>query len=634
MGELLRNSASFTILSNGFGCWYQSCSQSRGRNSVCRRYFSGCFYGGLAIKTCTRCLVQCRLNMVLMPVHQCVWLGCLPRKMSRMNLRLKSTRIDNRVNVPKMVSSIESEMIREDDDEISLIHRGKEEFELDSMGQNLPPWGKLVVDQSLDFEPGSVAQPSTSSNGKDTVHDSKVHFLEERNEEELSRRILTLSRSNKVRSALEFCRSMMLSGLQPNAHACNSLLSCLLRNGLLDDALKTFEFMKANEIITGHTYSLVLKAIADAQGCDAALDMFAELEDSEQKKGFDVIVYNTAISICGRLNNWVETERLWRRIKENGYIGTQVTYSLLVSIFVRCNRNDLALDAYTEMIQNGLGPRDDTMHAMISACTKEEKWDLALSIFQKMLNDGLKPNLVACNALINSLGKAGEVKLAFKIYDIMKFLGHAPDAFTWNSLLGALYRVNQHADVLHLFERIREQSSLVNIHLYNTALMSCQKLGSWDRALQLLWQMEAAGLLVSTASYNLVIGACETARKPKVALQVYDHMIQQKCVPDTFTHLSLIRSCIWGSLWAEVEEILDRDPPNVSVYNAVIHGMCLRGKVESAKKLYLKMQKSGLKPDGKTRALMLQNLRKDQFKVKRLSYHHRWINYNCDQLKS
>ncbi|OMO85916.1 hypothetical protein COLO4_21381 [Corchorus olitorius] len=423
---------------------------------------------------------------------------------------------------------------------------------------------------------------------------------------------------------MELCESMKLSGLQPNAHACNSLLSCLLRNGLLDDALRTFEFMKTNEIITGHTYSLILKAIADTQGCEAALDMLAELErESEQKKGFDVIVYNTAISICGRLNNWVETERLWRRLREDGHIGTRVTYSLLVSIFVRCNQNELALDAYHDMIQNGLEPKDDTMHAIIGACTKEEKWDMALSIFQKMLNDGLKPNLVACNALINSLGKAGEVKLAFKIYDIMQHLGHTPDAFTWKSLLGALYRANQHGDALHLFERIREQSSALNEHLYNTALMSCQKLGSWDRALQLLWQMEASGLSVSTASYNLVIAACETARKPKVALQVYDHMIDQKCVPDTFTHLSLLRSCIWGSLWPEVEEILDRVSPNVSLYNAAIHGMCLRGKIETAKKLYMRMQKSGLKPDGKTRAFMLQNLKKDKLKVKRLSYHGR-----------
>ncbi|KAK8586817.1 hypothetical protein V6N12_021341 [Hibiscus sabdariffa] len=396
------------------------------------------------------------------------------------------------------------------------------------------------------------------------------------------------------------------------------LFSRLLRNGMLDDALRTFEFMKNNAIITGHTYSLMLKVIADSKGCDAALDMFAELEGGLRlEKGFDVIVYNTAISICGRLNNWVETERLWRRIQEKGYTGTQITYSLLVSIFVRCNQCELAFDAYNEMIRNGVEPRDDTMHAVINACAKEGRWDLALSIFRKMLNDGLKPNVVACNALINSLVKAGEIKLAFKIYDIMVSLGHKPDDFTWNSLLGALYRANQYADALHLFERIRQRNSLVNLHLCNTALMSCQKLGSWYKALQLLWQMEASGLSVSTTSYNLVIGACETARKPKVALQVYEHMIHQKCVPDTFTHLSLIRSCIWGSLWDEVEEILERVPPDVSLFNAVIHGMCLRGKVESAKKLYFRMQESGLKPDGKTRALMLQNLQKHRCEVKK-----------------
>ncbi|XVE83713.1 hypothetical protein DITRI_Ditri16bG0108800 [Diplodiscus trichospermus] len=620
MGELLRNSASFAIISDRVGCRYQPCIQSRGRNSVCYRCFYCCFYGGLAEKTCRRHVVQCRLNNVPMLAHQCVWFGCSQTKMSRMNLLFESNRIDNGVNVPKMITSIESEMVCEDADDNGSIQEGNEELGMDSLGQNSPPWGNFVVDQSLE----NFTPPSTCSNRKDTVNDCKVQLLEERNEEELSRRMLILSRSNKVRSALELFRSMKLSGLQPSTHACNSLLCCLLRNELLDEALRTFDFMKKNEIVTGHSYSLMLKAIAETQGCDAALNMFEELDgDSEQKKSFDVIVYNTAISICGRLNNWIETERLWRRIQENGYIGTQITYSLLVSIFARCNQNELAVDAYNEMIQNGLEPRDDTIHAMISACIKEEKWDLALSIFQKMLNDGLKPNPVACNALINSLGKAGEVKLAFKIYDIMKSLGHTPDAFTWNSLLGALYRANQHAHALHLFERIRENSSLVNVHLYNTALMSCQKLGSWDRALKLLWQMEVSGLLFSTASYNLVIGACETARKAKVALQVYDHMIHQKCVPDTFTHLSLIRSCIWGSLWAEVEEILDRVPPNVSLYNAVIHGMCLRGKVESAKKLYLRMRKSGLKPDGKTRALMLQNLRKDQSKPKRLSYRRR-----------
>ncbi|TXG54102.1 hypothetical protein EZV62_019358 [Acer yangbiense] len=499
----------------------------------------------------------------------------------------------------------------EEEEEHKLIEKTKEDHDFDS----LPPWGNIVVKQDCDFELKCGSQPLAVSKKLKMVVDGeiRVHFLEERNEEILSRRVLMLSRSNKVRSALEIYESMKFSGLRPNVHACNSLLSCLLRNELLDDALRVFVFMRTNEITSGHSYSLILKAIANVQGFDSALNMFVEFGGySRAKKDFDVLVYNTMISVCGRVNNWIEAEKIWRSMQENGYIGTRVTYSLLVCIFVRCNQNELALDAYYEMIQNGLKPGDDIMQAVIGLCTKEGKWDLALNLFQCMLDGRLKPNQICCNALINSLGKAGKVKLAFKVYDTMKSLGHTPDTYTWNALLNALYKANQHADALRLFESLkRDQNSQLNIQLYNTALMSCQKLGLWEKAVQLLWQMGASGLLVSTPSYNLVISACEVARKPKVALQVYEHMVHQKCTPDTFTHLALIRGCIWGSLWAEVDEILKNVAPDASLYNAVIQGMCLRGKFKSAKKLYMRMREIHFKPDGKTRALMLQNFHKD-----------------------
>lgn len=474
-----------------------------------------------------------------------------------------------------------------------------------------PPWGSLA-DQNLDVRNDGDSHLRVSKGAMDLIGDG-LYYLEERDEEILSKRILNLSRLNKVRSVLELYRSMVFSGLLPDLHASNSLLSCLLRNGRLDDALKVFEFMKANEMLTGHTYSLVLKAVASSWGCDAALNMFEEAErDSISKKYFDVVVYNTMISMFGKVNNWVQAEIMWRSLLDNGHVGTVVTYRLLVCVFVRCGQHELALDAYQEMIRNQLNPSDDVMQAVIGACANEGKWDLALNVFESMLNSGMKPNLIAYNALINSLGKASKVELAFKVFDNLKLLGHAPDAYTWNALLCALYRANRHADVLLLFDSIRrEHNSVLNLHIYNTALMSCQRLALWDRALQLLWQMEAFGFSISTASYNLVIGACEAARKPKIALQVYEHMVQQKHSPDTFTLLSLIRGCIWGSLWNKVEEILNQSEPNGSLYNAAIQGMCLTSNTDLARKLYIKIRELGLKPDGKTRALMLQHLPKD-----------------------
>ncbi|XAR66855.1 hypothetical protein NMG60_11013214 [Bertholletia excelsa] len=476
-----------------------------------------------------------------------------PRKL----LAHASVRSNELFIVKQNVAGVESEPVCEEENE--MIQQEMEDTDLDQPEHNLLPWRKLPIQQHLNFEAGGSSEPPTVSKRLVTGDDFRPYFLEERDEKVLSERILRLSRSNKIRSALELYWSMEYSGLRPTLHACNSLISCLLRNGMLDDALVIFECMKRSETISGHTYSLVLKAMANSRGFDVALNMFEELErEGDLKNNFDVVAYNTMISVSCSVNNWVQTLRIWRSMKDNGLIGTSITYRMLVCTFVRCGQHELAIDAYLEMLQNGLNPGDDAMQAAIGACNKEGKWELALNVFRTMLNKGLKPNLITCNVLINSLGKHGKVKQAFSIYNLMKSIGHAPDAYTWNALLGALYRANRHAEALQLFESIKkEQNSLLNLHMYNTCLMSCQSLGLWDKALQLLWQMEISGITVSATSYNLVIGACEAAREPEIALQVYEHMVHQKCTPDTFTLMSLLRCCIWGSLWHEVEEILN-----------------------------------------------------------------------------
>lgn len=533
------------------------------------------------------------------------WYSCLEvRKVrtKRMSMISKSEMISVLQTAPCSIASTEYDLCEE-----------KEEVYGSSIEHKVPPFGSLKIQRNLINQNGNEYKPSLVCNTVVNKVEDRIPFLEERDEVELSRRILKLSRLNKVNSALKLFKSMEISGLQPDLHACNSLLSCLLRSGMLDDALKFFYFMNTKEMASGHTCSLILKGVANSVGCDAALSMFEELErNNSVSKSFDVVVYNTMISIFSKENSWIQIENIWRRLQEKAYPGTKVTYRLLVCTFVRCRQYELAFDAYHEMIQNELLPCDDVMHAIIGACTKEGKWDLALTVFQNMLDSGVKPNMIACNAVINTLGKSGKVKLAFKVYDLMKSLGHSPDAYTWNALLGALNNANQYADALQLFDSIkRDQSSVLNLHIYSTVLMSCQKLGLWQRALQLLWEMEASELCLSAAHYNLVIGACEVARQPKVGLQIYDHMVHQKHSPDIFTLLSLIRSCIWGSLWTEVEEILNRYPPNGSMYNAAIQGLFLRGNIDLAMKLYEKMNEWNLKPDGKTRALLLQKLRKN-----------------------
>ncbi|KAG2389903.1 Pentatricopeptide repeat-containing protein [Vigna angularis] len=464
--------------------------------------------------------------------------------------------------------------------------------------KELAPWGE--ADDGEHLYSRHVETTLSASEGTGLIMEQGAIFLKYMDENVLSNRIVVLSRTNKIRSAMEYFRSMELSGLSPNIHACNSLVSSLFRNGWYDDCLKVFNFTIAKGITTGHTYSLILMAHAKAHCCDSVLRLFRELEsECDVEKDFDAIVYNTMISICRNVDNWYEIEKLWKSMKENGCAGTCVTYRLLINSFVRCDQSDLAFYAYLEMVQKGFEPDNNILNAIIGVCAKEGKWDAALSVFKTMLKGELKPNLVACNALINSLGRAGELKQAFQIYNTMKSLDLKPDAYTFNALLSSLNKANRHHKAPELFEMIeRDQTSKFIIHLYNTVLVSCSKLRLWERAIEILWQMEASGLSNLTMSYNLVIRTCELARKSSIALQVYKHMVHQKCSPN-FLEKGNVR-------------IMYQNMPNATLYNAAIQGLCLRSNVNLANKVYTKMLESGLQPDVKTQVLMLRMIRKSK----------------------
>ncbi|RYR60348.1 hypothetical protein Ahy_A04g017430 [Arachis hypogaea] len=445
----------------------------------------------------------------------------------------------------------------EDEDEDKDDVEGREGIDASFVGKkDLPPWGE--VEGSRHWHSGIVDVTRLASKEKGLVNEQRAIYLEETDENVLSNRILVLSRTNKIRSAMEYFRSMELSGLCPNIHACNSLMSSLMRHGWFDDCFKVFRFTRTWKITTGHTYSLILMAQVKAQGCDSAINFFRELQsECDVRKDFDAIVYNTMISICRRVGNWSEIERVWSDMKANGCVGTEVTYQLLVTSFARHGQSELALYAYHEMIQNGFEPESNTLNAIVSVYAKEGKWDAASNVFQKMLKSELRPNIIACNALINSLGRAGELKQAYQVYNTMKLLGHKPDAYTFSALLSSLNKANRHHEALQLFEMVKKtEASQFNVRLYNTVLMSCSKLRLWDKALEILWQMEASEMSDLTMSYNLVIRTCELARKPTIALQVYQHMVDQNCIPNTLTYLSLVRCCVRGDLWEELEEIL------------------------------------------------------------------------------
>lgn len=438
----------------------------------------------------------------------------------------------------------------------------------------------------------------------------------EGNEARLSIMVISLSRANKVSSASTLYRRMADSGLQPTLHACNSLIACFLRRGFIDDALSIFESMKKMTIKPSeYTYSLVIKAVGHSRGWQYALHLLKEIETQDSLR-LDTVAYNTLISVCGRVGKWKEVHQLWGKLKQKGCKETMVTYRLLVSTFVQSDQVELALQAYHDMTNNGWKPNEDVLKGLTCVCAKGGQWILALDFFQKMVDLGTKPSKITYNTLINSLGKAQEVDLAFKTYEHMQAVGHRADAYTMRALLNCLKRTDQFTRSISLFESLKASRNFeMDTEIYNMALVSCQRLGLWEKALQYVWEMEKSGVKPGTLSYNILISTCEVARQPKVALQVYEHMLCVDCTPNTFTYLPLIRACGRGLLWCELQQVLKSlshigVAPNASIYNTLIQTLCSYGQIKLAKEFYLKMLRNGYRPDSRTSCQMLEYLPK------------------------
>jgi len=104
----------------------------------------------------------------------------------------------------------------------------------------------------------------------------------------------------------------------------------------------------------------------------------------------------------------------------------------------------------------------------------------------------------------------------------------------------------------------------------------------------------------------------ELAEHHTMLTSLLNHSVEPGCSLGAFKsrfHVSFIHEC--PSDLIKFLNCLQEVAPDSSIYNAVIHGLCLRGKIGLANRVYAKMRSIGLVPDGKTRAFMLQHIATD-----------------------
>ncbi|KAM3751034.1 hypothetical protein ACB098_04G078600 [Castanea mollissima] len=133
--------------------------------------------------------------------------------------------------------------------------------------------------------------------------------------------------------AMEIYNGIKDESAKNNVFICNSVLSCLVRNGKFDSSIKMFHQMKQDGLMPDVvTYSTLLAGcIKVKHGYSKALELVRELRHSGLH--MDSVIYGTLLAICASNTKLEEAESYFNQMKDEGHSPNLFHYSSLLNAY-------------------------------------------------------------------------------------------------------------------------------------------------------------------------------------------------------------------------------------------------------------------------------------------------------------
>lgn len=307
---------------------------------------------------------------------------------------------------------------------------------------------------------------------------------------------------------------LLMGGFRPNVNTFTSLIAGCQKTGRWQDAWAYVDVMREQGVQPNvRTYTTLMSACTRAGQWQQALEAFAAMEEAGVPP--DVAAFNSGISACAAEGAW---DRGWA--------------------------------IFGEMKRAGFEPNIRSFNALMSACERSGEPDRALEVFRKIERAGETPTAVTYNTLLSALGKAGRYNDTIIYYELMRKTGLKGDAFTLTALLTACERVGKWLEAVRFDADFRAAGVATNLRHHNCLISVFSTAEQWQLALEKLrFLQQQRGMRPDAVSFSCTIVACQRGGKSKLALQLFDEMLQAKLVPKGYLFATLISACERNGDW-------------------------------------------------------------------------------------
>jgi pentatricopeptide repeat protein len=354
--------------------------------------------------------------------------------------------------------------------------------------------------------------------------------------------------AKNVSKALEIYQSIPDESTKINVYICNSILSCLVKNGKLDSCIKLFDQMKRDglkpDVVTYNT--LLAGCIKVKNGYPKAIELIGELPHNGIQ--MDSVMYGTVLAICASNGRSEEAENFIQQMKVEGHSPNIYHYSSLLNSYSWKGDYKKADELMTEMKSIGLVPNKVMMTTLLKVYIKGGLFDRSRELLSELESAGYAENEMPYCMLMDGLSKAGKLEEARSIFDDMKGKGVRSDGYANSIMISALCRSKRFKEAKELSRDSETTYEKCDLVMLNTMLCAYCRAGEMESVMRMMKKMDEQAVSPDYNTFHILI---KYFIKEKLHLLAYQttldmhskgHRLEEELCSSLIYHLGKIRA--------------------------------------------------------------------------------------------
>ncbi|KAI3704686.1 hypothetical protein L1987_74913 [Smallanthus sonchifolius] len=375
----------------------------------------------------------------------------------------------------------------------------------------------------------------------------------------------------------------------PDLRSWTVLISAYTRRGCEKEAKNVYTQLRDREI---QPDKLVLLSFVKACATSGDLVEAQKAHKDAVTFGFhrDLLLGNAMIDMFGKCKYLEGAKRVFNELQFRDVI----SWTSMCSCYVSCGKPGNGLQAFREMVLDGVRPNSVSLSSILPACSNLKYLNLGREIHGFVVRNGFWENVFISSALVDMYATCLCIKQAELVFNRMV----NRDIVSHNVMISAYFENGEAAKALAIFKRMKNGGSKLNYASWNAVLCGCLQAGRTQQTLELLAEMQNAGFKPNQITLTAVLTACTNLESLRGGKEIHGYIFRHGFLNDTTTLTALIfmyAKCGKLEISQKVFEMISRK--DTVAWNTMIIANSMHGNGNEALMLFNKMLNSGVKPN-------------------------------------